>query len=163
MRNRLIAAFGAGTVVVEAGRRSGTLSTAAAAEQLGRLVMAVPGPVTSATSVGCHLLLADRFAQLVTSADDVLAALGPSLVRRAGRRRGRSPSPGADPRHPTDGLDAETARVYDALPGRGARTVRDLVAESGLVGGQVLASLAVLEVHGLARRDGGSWRRLLPA
>jgi len=76
VRNRLIAAFGAGTVVVEAGRRSGTLSTAAAAEQLGRLVMAVPGPVTSAMSVGCHLLLADRFAQLVTSADDVLAALG---------------------------------------------------------------------------------------
>ena len=76
VRNRIIAAMGAGTVVVEAGRRSGTLSTAAAADQLGRVVMAVPGPVTSAMSVGCHLLLADRFAQLVTGSPDVLAALG---------------------------------------------------------------------------------------
>ena len=89
VRNRLIAAFGAGTVVVEAGRRSGTLSTAAAAEQLGRLVMAVPGPVTSAMSVGCHLLLADRFAQLVTGADDVLAALGRHGHRAGSRVGGR--------------------------------------------------------------------------
>ncbi len=163
VRNRLLAALGAGTVVVEAGRRSGTLSTAAAADQLGRVVMAVPGPVTSAASVGCHLLLAERFAHLVTSADDVLAALGSSPFGGpvAGRER-EEPTAGADPRHPTDGLDAETARVYDALPGRGVRTVRDLVTESGLIGGRVLAALAVLEVHGLARRDGASWRRLVP-
>lgn len=156
VRNRIIAALGAGTVVVEAGRRSGTLSTAAAADQLGRLVMAVPGPVTSAMSVGCHLLLADRFAQLVTGPKDVLAALG-----RASDPAAQPTLPGTDPLHPTDGLDADTARVYEALPGRGTVTAADVIAESGLVGPQVLAALAVLELHGLAERDGPRWRRVV--
>ena len=160
VRNRLIAAFGVGTVVVEAGRRSGTLSTAAAAEQLGRVVMAVPGPVTSAMSVGCHLLLADRFAQLVTGAGDVLTALG-----RAGAESGRTaPSsvPGADPTHPTDGLDLITARVYDSLPTFEAATVEALVVESGLPATDVLGSLAVLEIHGLTLKEGTLWRRVTP-
>ncbi len=68
VRNRLLAALGEVTVVVEASRRSGSLSTASAAAHLGRTVMAVPGPVTSAMSVGCHLLLRDRFALLATGA-----------------------------------------------------------------------------------------------
>ena len=156
VRNRIIAALGAGTVVVEAGRRSGTLSTAAAADQLGRLVMAVPGPVTSAMSVGCHLLLADRFAQLVTGPDDVLAALG-----RASDVNAQPALPGTDPRHPTDGLDADAARVYEALPGRGTIMAADVIIESGLIGPQVLAALAVLELHGLAERDGPRWRRVV--
>ena len=156
VRNRIIAALGAGTVVVEAGRRSGTLSTAAAADQLGRLVMAVPGPVTSAMSVGCHLLLADRFAQLVTGPDDVLAALG-----RASDANAQPALPGIDPRHPTDGLDADAARVYEALPGRGTIMAADVIIESGLIGPQVLAALAVLELHGLAERDGPRWRRVV--
>ena len=161
VRNRLTAAFGAATVVVEAGRRSGTLSTAAAAEQLGRLVMAVPGPVTSAMSVGCHLLLADRFAQLVTGADDVLAALGRLPPGKAPASDAES-TPGADPRHPTDGLDLESARVYDAFPTFEACTVDDLVAESGLSAPQVLGSLAILDLHGLAVKEGTLWRRLQP-
>jgi len=161
VRNRLIAAFGAGTVVVEAGRRSGTLSTAAAAEQLGRLVMAVPGPVTSAMSVGCHLLLADRFAQLVTGADDVLAALG--RLPAGHRAAPEDPVPGADPLHPTDGLDLDSARVYDAFPTREVRSVEELVAESGLSSTQVMGSLAVLQLHGLASKEGAVWRRLTPA
>ena len=160
VRNRLIAAFGAGTVVVEAGRRSGTLSTAAAAEQLGRLVMAVPGPVTSAMSVGCHLLLADRFAQLVTDADDVLAALGRSKQPVGAPARAGDPVPGADPQHPTDGLDLDSARVYDSLPARGYSSVDELVNESGLLATQVMGSLAVLELHSLAKRDGAEWRRI---
>jgi len=156
VRNRIIAALGAETVVVEAGRRSGTLSTAAA-DQLGRVVMAVPGPVTSAMSVGCHLLLADRFAQLVTGPTDVLAALG-----RAPDEDRQPPLPGTDPRHPTDGLDADTARVYEALPSRGTVMAADVIAESGLLGPRVLAALAVLELHGLAGRDGPRWRRVVP-
>jgi DNA processing protein len=161
VRNRLIAAFGAGTVVVEAGRRSGTLSTAAAAEQLGRLVMAVPGPVTSAMSVGCHLLLADRFAQLVTNAGDVLSALGRVNPNGPGPDR-VEPVPGADLRHPTDGLDLITARVYDALPASETASVEQLVTESGLLGHEVLGSLAVLELHGMSARDGALWRRIRP-
>lgn len=166
VRNRLIAAFGAGTVVVEAGRRSGTLSTAAAAEQLGRVVMAVPGPVTSAMSVGCHLLLADRFAQLVTGADDVLAAVGGAAgssggVDGIGGADGAVP--GEDPRHPTDGLAPETARIYDAFPARGPVAVPDLVVESGLPVTAVLGALAVLQVHGLVDQDGPLWHRLRPS
>lgn len=157
VRNRLIAALGAGSVVVEAGRRSGTLSTAAAADQLGRVVMAVPGPVTSATSVGCHLLLSDRYAQLVTSADDVLDALGRS--GRAASEVAQPALPGMDPHHPTDGLDPATARVFEALPFRGRRSVAELATESGEVGARVLAGLALLELHGLAEREGASWRR----
>jgi len=159
VRNRLIAAFGAGTVVVEAGRRSGTLSTAAAAEQLGRLVMAVPGPVTSAMSVGCHLLLSDRFAQLVTGAEDVLTAIG----RRAPSPESASaamPVPGRDPRHPTDGLDLESARVYDAFPTYAACSVEDLATESGLHARDIIGALGTLEVHGLVSRHGPLWQRI---
>ena len=56
-RNRLVAALAGATVVVEAGARSGAANTAAWARALGRSVCAVPGPVTSSASVGCHALL----------------------------------------------------------------------------------------------------------
>ena len=75
VRNRLIAALGGGTVVVEAALRSGAQRTAADTEALGRLVMAVPGAVTSGPSAGCHQLIRDG-ALLVTGADDVLEAVG---------------------------------------------------------------------------------------
>lgn len=73
-RNRLQAALGDATVVVEAGARSGALHTAYAARGFGRAVMAVPGPVSSVLSVGVHQLLRQG-ATLVTSGADVLAAL----------------------------------------------------------------------------------------
>jgi DNA processing protein len=76
LRNRLLAAFASGTIVVEAGARSGTFSTARRTRELGRPVMAVPGPVSSAQSAGCHLLLKQGTAQLVTCVEDVLAAVG---------------------------------------------------------------------------------------
>jgi DNA processing protein len=72
-RNRLIAALAVGgTVVVEAAERSGTLATARHAIDLCRPLMAVPGPVTSAMSAGCHTLIRERRAVLVTSGVDVL-------------------------------------------------------------------------------------------
>ena len=85
-RNRVIAALGRGTVVVEAALRSGALNTAGHADELSRTVMAVPGPVTSAASAGCHELLRARGAALVTDAADVL-----DLVGRPGDRRPRPP------------------------------------------------------------------------
>ena len=75
-RNRLIAALGGATVVVEAAARSGSASTVTRALELGRDVMAVPGPVTSMMSVGTHELIRDG-ATLVTSADDVRELLNP--------------------------------------------------------------------------------------
>ena len=75
-RNRLIAALGGATLVVEAAARSGSASTVTRALELGRDVMAVPGPVTSMMSVGTHELIRDG-ATLVISADDVRELLNP--------------------------------------------------------------------------------------
>ncbi|MGW4591954.1 DNA-processing protein DprA [Amycolatopsis thermoflava] len=74
-RNRLLAALAAGVVVVEAGPRSGVRTTALLAGGLGRAVMAVPGPVTSAMSTVCHELIRHGGATLVTSSGDVLGVL----------------------------------------------------------------------------------------
>lgn len=75
-RNRIIAALACGTVVVEAAERSGALNAARHAKDLGRLLMAVPGPVTSAQSAGCHQMIRDWHATLVSSPADVIQALG---------------------------------------------------------------------------------------
>lgn len=167
VRNRLIAGLAAGTVVVEAGRRSGTLSTASASAALGRVLMAVPGPVTSALSVGCHMLLASGSALLVTSGEDVLTALGEKTVPAPLQGNSVVVGPGTAPaevprpseRHPTDGLDPEVAKVYEALPARGIRTVAQLSVESAIAPGQVMAALTRLELHDLVRRQEGAWRR----
>ncbi|MEV6276693.1 DNA-processing protein DprA [Nocardia sp. NPDC051832] len=75
-RNRLIAAFSAGVVVVEAGLRSGSASTLRWAGRCGALVFAVPGRVNSEASKGCHRFIAEGEARLVTSAYDIIEALG---------------------------------------------------------------------------------------
>lgn len=74
-RNRLIAAHAQGMVVVEAGFRSGSLNAAEQARGLARPVGAVPGPVTSPASAGCHRLIDKHGAYLITSADDVRAMI----------------------------------------------------------------------------------------
>src|SRR5690606_9795532 len=85
VRNRLIAALAEVTVVVEAGRRSGSLNTATTAANLGRGVAAVPGPITSAMSSGCHDLIRDGKAVLVTSWPDVRGLMGPLTPSEAPR------------------------------------------------------------------------------
>lgn len=150
IRNRLIAALGAVVVVVEAGRRSGTLSTANEARQLGRRVMAVPGPVTSAMSLGCHELLRNKANRLAATATDVLLELGCAHLGA------EQPPP---PVRPTDGLDATTAALYDALPARGRRSTWQLCQEAGVDPDAALGALAELEIIGLARREGGEWHR----
>jgi DNA processing protein len=147
-RNRLVAAVAGAAVVVEAGLRSGAGNTAAWARALGRTVAAVPGPVTSSASAGCHELLRNG-AQLVTRAEDVV-----ELVGRIGELAPEEP-------HPTtalDGLSDGERRVYEALPGRGAATVDEIAVASALAPEQVLGPLAMLEMAGLARRDDGRWR-----
>jgi DNA processing protein len=75
VRKRLLAALSQGTVIVEAGPRSGSLHTAHIARTLGRQAMAMPGPVISPQSAGCHRLLRERGIHLVTSASDVQQVL----------------------------------------------------------------------------------------
>jgi len=76
LRNRLIAGMTSGVVVVEAARRSGALNTANWADRLGRGVGAVPGPITSSLSAGCHALVRERNATLVTDVNDVQEMVG---------------------------------------------------------------------------------------
>ena len=124
-RNRLVAAVAGATVVVEAGLRSGAANTAAWARALGRVVAAVPGPVTSSASAGCHALLRNG-AELVTRAEDIV-----ELVGRIGELAPEEPHPST----PLDGLSDAERRVYEALPGRGSVTVDEIAVASGLVAG----------------------------
>jgi DNA processing protein len=78
-RNRILAALSGATVVVEAGHRSGSLNVAWQAHSLGRPVGAVPGPVTSAASAGCHRLVQEGVASLVSDAQDVTDLLDSSV------------------------------------------------------------------------------------
>ncbi len=71
-RNRLVAALSTGLVICEAGSRSGTLDTASWAQRLHRRIAAVPGPIYSATSAGCHQLLRERTAHLAASGREAL-------------------------------------------------------------------------------------------
>jgi DNA processing protein len=147
-RNRLVAAFAGASVVVEAGLRSGAANTAAWARALGRVVGAVPGPVTSSASGGCHALLRAG-AQVITRAEDVV-----ELVGRIGELASEQPSPAS----PLDGLGEDERRVYEALPGRGTATVDEIAVAAAVEPARILAPLAMLEIAGLAERHDGSWR-----
>ena len=83
-RNRIIAAISLGTIVIEAAFRSGSLRTARDAAELMRIVMAVPGPITSPTSDGCHRLIGERRAEIVTSVSDAMELLEPLTARNTG-------------------------------------------------------------------------------
>ena len=113
VRNRLIAALSRGTVLVEAALRSGALNTARHARDQNRPLMAVPGPVTSLASAGCHLTIRDWGAVCVTDVHDVLACLTFSPGDVADPFRG--------PVLPRDELDPVSLSVLEALPARGGR------------------------------------------
>lgn len=147
-RNRLVAALSGATVVVEAGARSGAANTAGWAEAMGRVVCAVPGPVTSAASVGCHRLLRAG-AQLVTRADEVVEVVG---------RMGEFAAADVTPASPLDDLTDSERRVYDALPPRAARTADEIAVASGIAAHLVLGPLATLELAGLVVHRSGRWR-----
>lgn len=139
-RNRLIAALSGATVVIEAGARSGTINTAGHAASLGRPLGAVPGPVTSATSAGCHLLLREYGAQCVTGAADARELIG----------LGDAPSALAYE-------SAESTRVADALSRGRARTVDELARRSGMAPGEVTAVLGLLQLEGRAAERAEGW------
>ena len=81
IRNRLIAALSRSTVVVEAKFISGSIRTARDAAEMFRPVFAIPGPVTSALSEGCHRLIAERVADIATSLDEILEVITPLQMR----------------------------------------------------------------------------------
>jgi DNA processing protein len=149
IRNRVIAAATRGCVVVEAAARSGAAQTMNRVLSLNRVAMVVPGPVTSAMSVGCHeILRTNPQARLVTGLPHVLDEVGRIGEYLIESPRGRE--------HRRDTLDEDSALVLEAVPLRGTTTPDELAAKAGLAVRTVLRKLSLLELAGLiVRRDDG--------
>ena len=145
-RNRMIAALTKVTVVIEAAERSGTASTAREAYDLNRPVAAVPGPISSPTSMGCHRLIRDHEAVLVSSVDDVTDLLGDPATYASG------PPPGGP------GVSERERRVMGAFPTRGSIGLDDLVRSCGLDVMDVSTALGILDAMGRVSSDGQGWR-----
>ena len=184
VRNRVIAALACGTVIVEAGERSGALNTAQHAANLGKPLMAVPGPVTSAQSAGCHRIIREWGATCVTCAADIIEMLSPlsvpdALAPSGGPALAASPGsgsadpgsvppgpgsgpPGADPMPSRDDLDADSTRVLDAVPARGGAGTSTVAADAGVDLDTVLRCLGRLAGYGFIERADRGWRLRKP-
>ncbi len=158
MRNRIIAALSGATLVTEAGLRSGTLNTAGHAAELGRTIGAVPGPVTSTASAGCHKLIREYGAQLVTNAREAceLVGLDDELDMRVAvaGAAGVSPSPATDAEPGAARMRSTHGRVLDALPLRGGRELADIAKRAGVSEGEAMRALAELELLEHVKRYG---------
>jgi DNA processing protein len=149
-RNRLIAAMARGTVIVEAAVRSGALNTANWANRLNRVVLGVPGPVTSATSAGVHQLIRTGGAGLVSSGAEVLEAAGSSGEHLL-----------EDPRGPDtwrDHLSVRHRQVLDAVPVWNGAPSDSVARTAGLGIVEVRRALATLEQRGLVELSDSGWR-----
>lgn len=145
-RNRLIAASTHATVVIEAGWRSGSLNTAGHAAALGRPLGAVPGPVTSAASAGCHRLFREFGAQCVTTPDEVRELIGFDRERGSGSAAA--------------GRTDDRTRLLDALSRRTPRSTEEIARRAGFDPGVAKAMLGVLELEGGVRRHADEWTRI---
>jgi DNA processing protein len=148
VRNRVIAALTAGTVVVEAAHRSGSLVTARAARRLGRFTMGVPGPATSRLSAGVHELLRAE-AVLVTDAADIVELVG-AIGELAPERRG--------PVLPRDLLTTDTRDVLDALPAHAAVPAETVARTARTTQDDAVARLYELRSLGYVERHGDGWQ-----
>lgn len=152
-RNRLIAAVSQATIVIEAGWRSGALNTAGHAAEMGRPLGAVPGPVTSAASAGCHRLIRDYNATLVTNAGEMAELLDGGTA---------APHLETGPIEIVVGLTLDETRLFDALSVSAPRTSADIAARAGLSIGTVQSMLGSLELDGrVVERDRG-WLKKRP-
>jgi DNA processing protein len=155
-RNRLIAAASQATVVVEAGWRSGSLNTAGHAAEIGRPIGAVPGPVNSATSAGCHRLIRDYNATLVTTADEIAEMLG---GRTAAARESSRPEVAETTAR---GATSEETRLLDAISVSAPRKVQDIAARAGLSIAGVQSLIGALELEGRVVERERGWLKKKP-
>lgn len=149
-RNRLIACLSRGAVVVEAAVRSGALNTASWADGLGRTVMGVPGPVTSAASQGVHQLIRARNALLVTGGPEVLEAVSASGEQLVAHRSG--------PQRPRDLLPHDHRTVLDAVPVSRPAGLRQIARAAGCSEATAGPVLDELVAGGFVVAGGGGWR-----
>lgn len=150
VRNRVIAALSRGTLVVEAAARSGALNTARHARELNRLIMAIPGPVTSEQSAGCHELIRESGAALVTGVRDIIELIAPLGEDGAG--------PDRDPVVPADDLDPVTASVLRAVALRTGRGPATIATIAGVDLDTALRCLGLLAATGYVERCDRGWR-----
>jgi DNA processing protein len=148
-RNRLIAALTQGTVVIEAAIRSGALNTAGWAEQCGRPVLAVPGPITSRMSAGSHLLVRERNAILATNVADIIEAISP-----LGTNLTQSPRA---PQSLTDTLHPDLQRTLDAVPVRTPAPAPAIATTAGLDIPTTQSCLETLATLNLITRTPTGW------
>ncbi len=150
VRNRLIAALSLGTVVVEAGLRSGSLNTARWAMDLDRGVMGVPGPITSTAAAGVHELLRQPGSLLVTDGGEVVehvSTIGQALApRKVGAVRS------------LDRLGLRARRVLDAVPRHRAASSLSIARAAGVCHEEVSALLDDLAALGAVTVVDGGWK-----
>jgi DNA processing protein len=159
-RNRLIAGLAGVTVVVEAAPGSGALITADCALDQGRSVLAVPGPITSPTSLGCNKLI-QQGAKPALAPGDILEELGlpGAAAAAAAAAQLAQPDAAATPRPPPPDLSELERRLWAALAAE-PRHVDALVAATGSAAGAVLTALTELEMRELVTREPGMRFRL---
>jgi DNA processing protein len=150
VRNRVIAALSRGTVVVEAALRSGALNTAGHAVTLRRHLAAVPGPVTSDNSAGCHRLIRRAEAVCVTTVREVIELVGAMGDDLAPEPRG--------PVLPRDALDEETRSVLEAVPARIGHGPATIAVSAGIDLMTTLGRLGALAAAGYIERVDRGWR-----
>jgi DNA processing protein len=153
-RNRLIAALTAGTVVVEAAFRSGSLNTANWAERLSRRTMGVPGPTSSAQSQGVHDLLR-RGAAIVTRGVEALEILGVAGEHLVEERRA--------PAKRRDRLSSRDQQILDAVPVVHPAGADSIARTAGVAILLVERALERLELGGLVEHLPGGWRLTVDA
>lgn len=160
-RNRIVSGMSLGVLVIEASLRSGALITARiAAEEHGREVMALPGRVDSSASAGCHKILREGWATLITSGAEVLDALGETgSLLKAGMtvsENGQEKEP-AQPSLFHQNLSASQQKIVDVLAE--PRQLEQIAANTGLAIHIIQADLTMLQIRGVIAKEGMNFKR----
>jgi len=166
-RNRIIAGLSLGVVVIEAGRRSGSLITARQAGEQGREVFALPGSIHNPLAEGCHALIGEG-ARLVQKPDEVLATLAPAALELGAELRARLERDegkigvGRRKTGPFDWRqDEEYRRLLDVM-GYDPASLDALVDATGIAPGALSSMLLILELEGeIATLSGNRYQRMV--
>lgn len=164
-RNRIISALSQVVVVVEAGERSGAMSTANHGAEQGRQVAAVPGPVTSAASTGCHRLIREG-AALVTKAEEIMELMFPLNAVEQNMHSGdaaasaphRNSAGQIPPPSLFAGLSSDGVKVIDSLSKTAWKSLEQVARGAGLGTRTVQSELGLMELDGKVETRNGRYR-----